>query len=59
MLGTGNVNFKKVFESLLVIEYAGPYTFETCRGKDPLKTAEYNKFFIEFFIQEVSKNDEN
>ncbi|NQV03467.1 MAG: sugar phosphate isomerase/epimerase [Bacteroidia bacterium] len=59
LLGTGKVNFKKTFEALSAVDYTGPYTFETYRGKDPLKTAEYNKFFIEFFIQEVSKNDEN
>ena len=59
LLGTGKVNFKKAFESLSAVDYPGPYTFETCRGKNPLKTAEYNKFIIKFFIKEVSKNDEN
>lgn len=56
LLGTGRVNFYKIFESLSAIEFGGPYTFETTRGKDPVKTAKYNLQFVNFFMQEVSKN---
>ena len=59
LLGTGKVNFEKVIESLFSINYKGFYTFETHRGNDPIKTAKYNKYFIEYFIQEVKKADEN
>jgi sugar phosphate isomerase/epimerase len=56
LLGTGKVNFYKVFESLLHIEFGGPYTFETARGKDPVKTAKYNLQFVNYFMEEVSGN---
>ncbi len=51
-LGTGLVNFNRVFESLNTINYQGLYTFETTRGKNPLKTARLHKDTIEFFLQE-------
>lgn len=54
LLGTGKVNFHKVFVSLLDIGYDGPYTFETCRGRNPVKTAEYNLLFAEFFMREAT-----
>jgi sugar phosphate isomerase/epimerase len=57
LLGTGDVNFEKVFASLKKISYAGPYTFETFRGHNPLKTAEYNKKFVEFFYQNINYED--
>lgn len=53
LLGTGKVNFKKVFESLVSIDYCGPYTFETHRGKDPIRTVRYNKTLTEFFYNEA------
>lgn len=56
LLGTGKVNFYKVFESLSAIGFGGPYTFETARGKDPVKTAKYNLQFVNYFIEEVSGN---
>ena len=49
ILGTGLVNFELVFEALADIEYNGPYTFETQRGKDPLRTAVYNMELVKFF----------
>ena len=55
-LGTGKVNFLKAFESLLHIDFFGPYTFETTRGKDPVKTAKYNLQFVKYFMEEVTKN---
>jgi sugar phosphate isomerase/epimerase len=56
LLGTGKVNFCKVFESLSHIGFSGPYTFETARGKDPVRTAQYNLQFANFFVEEVSEN---
>lgn len=52
LLGTGLVNFFRVFESLAAIGYDGPYTFETDRGRNPTRTAVYNRTFIEYFISE-------
>ncbi len=57
LLGTGKVNFYKLFKALSVIGYAGPYTFETFRGKNPIMTAKYNKMFIEFFSRECSERE--
>jgi sugar phosphate isomerase/epimerase len=56
LLGTGKVDFRKVFESVDAIGYQGPYTFETHRGKNPVNTAIYNKRFTEFFMQETDKD---
>lgn len=49
MLGTGLVNFQRVFEALADIKHDGPYTFETQRGKNPLRTAAYNMELVKFF----------
>jgi L-ribulose-5-phosphate 3-epimerase len=49
LLGTGLVDFEKVFYSLRDINYDGPFTFETVRGSNPLKTAVYNMSLVEFF----------
>lgn len=51
LLGTGMVDFKKVFEAFNDIDYRGPFTFETTRGSDPLNTAKYNINFANFFIK--------
>ena len=53
LLGTGKVNFYEVFKALKDIRYKQAYTFETCRGRDPIRTAKYNIDFIDFFIKEV------
>ena len=53
LLGTGKVNFKKVFESLACIGYRGPYTFETHRGKNPIRTVRYNRTLTQFFHNEA------
>ena len=50
LLGTGLVNFSDVFEALRDIGYDGPYTFETHRGVDPVRTARYNIDVATFFI---------
>jgi len=49
LLGTGLVNFEKVFDALKDINYEGPYALETVRGSDPIKTAIYNMQLVEFF----------
>ena len=54
LLGTGLVNFYKVFESLEKIAYQGPITFETTRGRYPVQTAKHNKDMVKFFMREVS-----
>ncbi len=52
LLGVGLVDFARVFEAIGDIGYDGPYTFETTRGRDPLRTAAYNKMFGTFFYEE-------
>lgn len=52
ILGTGLVNFLQVFEALADIGYDGPYTFETHRGENPLRTAAYNIGLVKFFHAE-------
>jgi sugar phosphate isomerase/epimerase len=52
LLGTGIVNFHKVFKSLYEINYNGPYTFETTRGSNPIETAKYNLSFAKYFISD-------
>lgn len=54
ILGTGLVNFLQVLEALTDIKYAGPYTFETQRGNNPLNTAKYNMELVRFFYTEVA-----
>ena len=53
LLGTGLVNFRDVFEALHDVGYAGPYTFETNRGKNPTRTAAYNLRFARYFHSEA------
>jgi len=52
LLGTGLVNFADVFAAIHDIGYEGPYTFETQRGRDPLRTAIYNMMLVNFFRDE-------
>ena len=54
LLGAGLVNFKDVFEALSDIGYRGPFTFETQRGKAPLRTARYNMQLVDYFAAEAS-----
>ena len=49
LLGTGLVNFEKVFYALYDINYEGPFTFETARGSSPVATAKYNMQLVDFF----------
>jgi L-ribulose-5-phosphate 3-epimerase len=52
IIGTGLVNFLKVFEALAEIDYQGPYTFESQRGSNPLRTADYNFRLVKYFYEE-------
>ena len=53
LLGTGLVNFSKVFEALVGIKYEGSLTFETTRGTDPMVTASYHMEICNFFLHEA------
>lgn len=52
LLGTGLVNFAEVFRAIHDIGYDGPYTFETQRGSDPVRTAAFNMMLTRFFFEE-------
>ena len=52
ILGMGLVDFLQVFRALADINYEGAYTFETNRGKDPLRTAKYNVQLVKYFHAE-------
>lgn len=52
-LGTGLVDFSAVFRALAEVGYEGAFTFETLRGKDPLRTARFNVSTIEFYLHET------
>lgn len=56
LLGTGLVNFHAVFRALADIGYEGPFTFETQRGRDPLRTARYNMEVVDYFFHEAVKS---
>ena len=53
LIGTGSVNFYTVFESFLTIGYKGPYTFETNRGRNAVKTAKFQIDFADFYLKEA------
>ncbi len=53
-LGTGLVDFHEVASALKFIGYDGTMTFESVRGRDPVKTAKHNIEFIKFFINECN-----
>lgn len=57
LLGTGLVNFEKVFGALRDISYDGPFTFETVRGVNPKETAKYNIKLVEFFKINAENSD--
>jgi sugar phosphate isomerase/epimerase len=52
VLGTGLVNFGSVFEALKKINFRKSYTFETNRGNNAIRTAEYNMVVANYFHQE-------
>lgn len=45
-LGSGLVNFKKIFKSLKIINYKKSITIESTRGKNPFLTAKRNVKFV-------------
>jgi len=49
-IGTGNYNFKKLFEFLKKKRYKGNYIFQTARNKDNIKMMKYNINFLKKFI---------
>jgi len=51
-LGTGLINFKKIFDAFAEINYQGPFVFESVRGKNPYTTAEFNLNFSNYFFNE-------
>lgn len=53
LLGTGLVNFHEVFSALSDIDYDRAYTFETTRGKEPVRTGTHNIQFTRFFLEEA------
>jgi len=55
LLGRGNVDFLSVFHALHEISYNGPLVFETTRGLDPVRTAEYHIHACRFFDSEASR----
>ncbi len=57
ILGTGRVDFLEAFRALSDIGFRGGCTFETFRGTDPARTAQYNLSFVKFFVREVSGNE--
>ena len=56
LLGTGLVNFSEVFYALRDVGYDGPFTFETTRGSNPIKTAVYNMNLVEFFKRNAEED---
>jgi len=54
LMGTGLVDFRRVFEALNDIDYRGPLVFETTRGTNPLKTASYHMDTCCFFTHEAT-----
>ena len=52
VLGTGLVNFSKVFKALKKINFNKSYTFETNRGFNPIRTAKYNIELVNYFHAE-------
>jgi len=57
VLGSGKVNFKKIFKALQKISYNGKYTFETNRGEDPIKTMNNNRDKILKIIKNLNKTN--
>jgi len=52
LLSTGLVDFNLVFKALKKINYQKSYTFETYRGKNPIRTAKFNMELVKFFCSE-------
>jgi sugar phosphate isomerase/epimerase len=50
ILGSGLVNFRMFFNAIKKIKYKKTLTFETHRGKNPIKTAKNNISFIKSYL---------
>ena len=59
ILGSGLVDFCRVFSALEIIGYEGPLNFETNRGSIPLDTAKHNINFCEFFAMNQRNSKTN
>lgn len=57
VIGTGIVDFLKIFKKLSAIGYKEKFSFETNRGKYVTKTALHNINFINFIKDESGYND--
>ena len=49
-LGSGIVNFSKVFKSISELKYKGMFTLETCKGEDSLISAKRNLQFVQEYM---------
>lgn len=52
VLGTGLVDFSRVFDALKKINFSRSYTFETNRGNNAIRTAKYNMAVVNYFHDE-------
>ena len=50
VIGSGIVNFTKVFEALSEIKYQGRFTLETCKGENALISAAENLAFVKMYM---------
>ena len=53
-IGTGEVDFIEIFESLKTIKYERYFNFETNRGNDPISTMKHNIKYIEFIRDQIN-----
>ena len=49
-LGSGMVDFSKVFKSISELKYKGMFTLETCKGKNSLISAKRNLQFVQEYM---------
>ena len=50
VLGSGSVNFSKIFKAVKKIKYKGKFTFETNRGNNPIITMKKNQELIKSIL---------
>ncbi len=55
LLGSGKVDFRKIFKALKKIKYKGKYTFETNRGDLPIETMKNNRKIIININEKLSR----
>jgi hexulose-6-phosphate isomerase len=49
-LGSGMVNFRKVFKTISELNYKGMFTLETCKGENSLMSAKKNLEFVHEYM---------